>query len=152
MESILRPLVKNIRLCMDGPEALALIEDGGQLPDIILLDVMLPTSSGLQVCRRLRQHFSPMDLPILLVSGKSSKDSIVQGLEAGANDYIIKPFDSAELISRVACQLSVPAPHPASIACRVLSHMLLSDLVLVLSRAAVVGRRECAAVCLPTSC
>lgn len=115
MESILRPLVKGVRTCMDGPDALDILTDGSELPDIILLDVMMPTLSGIEVCAKVRERYSPTQLPIVLVSGKSSKESIVQGLAAGANDYITKPFDTGELISRVKAQLMASAMAKAEV-------------------------------------
>eukprot|EP00961_Rhodomonas_salina_P271293 3665837-Rhodomonas_salina.2 len=76
---------------------------------------MMPSMSGLEVCRILRERYSPTQLPIVLVSGKSSKESIVEGLAAGANDYVTKPFDSAELLSRVKGQLMAAAMAKAEV-------------------------------------
>eukprot|EP00961_Rhodomonas_salina_P177380 2391898-Rhodomonas_salina.1 len=82
---------------MDTPDVFEMLNQMEGLPDIILLDVMLPSGSGVDVLKELRKTYSSTDLPIILVSGKSSKDSIIEGLEAGGNDYIVKPFDIAEL-------------------------------------------------------
>ncbi len=67
-------------------------------PDVVLLDLMLPGMSGLEVCRRLRDH---VDTPILMVTARGEEADRVLGLEGGADDYIAKPFSSRELLARV---------------------------------------------------
>lgn len=70
-------------------------------PDIILLDVMMPNVNGFEVCRRLREM---TDVPIIFITAKGTIEDIVQGFYVGADDYVVKPFDSTELISRLkAC-------------------------------------------------
>jgi DNA-binding response OmpR family regulator len=70
-------------------------------PDIILLDVMMPNVDGFEVCRRLREM---TDVPIIFITAKGTIEDIVQGFYVGADDYVVKPFDSTELISRLkAC-------------------------------------------------
>lgn len=70
-------------------------------PDIILLDVMMPNVNGFEVCRRLREM---TDVPIIFITAKGTIEDIVQGFYVGADDYIVKPFDSTELVSRLkAC-------------------------------------------------
>ncbi len=71
-------------------------------PDLVLLDVMLPRISGLDVCRLIRAESA---VPIVMVTGRSSEADKVSGLELGADDYITKPFSVAELVSRVRAQL-----------------------------------------------
>jgi signal transduction histidine kinase/ligand-binding sensor domain-containing protein/serine phosphatase RsbU (regulator of sigma subunit) len=85
---------------MSGIEALELVEQK-LLPDLILLDVMMPHMSGFEVCRRLRASYSPIDLPILILTAKNRTRDLVAGFEAGANDYLAKPFDKRELMARV---------------------------------------------------
>jgi DNA-binding response OmpR family regulator len=81
----------------DGDRALSLA--GEQRFDLMVLDVMLPTISGFEVCQRLR---SANDLtPILMLTAKNQPDDIVYGLKLGADDYVTKPFDLAELLARV---------------------------------------------------
>ncbi len=89
------------------PLAAHTAEDGVEIarqqnPDLALLDVMVPTMGGWEMCRRIRQ-FS--DMPILFLTAMGNVENIVQGLEAGADDYMVKPFNSAELIARIMAHL-----------------------------------------------
>jgi DNA-binding response OmpR family regulator len=70
---------------------------------LVLLDIMLPGRSGLDVCRALRAR--GLDVPIILVSARGTEADVVRGLEAGADDYVVKPFRSGELLARIAAQL-----------------------------------------------
>lgn len=80
-------------------------------PDLVLLDVMLPGLDGVEVCRRLRER---SDLPIVMLSARSEIDDVVRGLEAGADDYVVKPFRPQELVARVQARLRrVPAEDDA---------------------------------------
>jgi two-component system response regulator RegX3 len=81
----------------DGEAAIGLVQSGDP-PDIVLLDVMLPGLSGVEVCRRLREAG---DIPILMLTARDAEVDRVMGLEAGADDYVTKPFSMAELVSRV---------------------------------------------------
>ncbi|MCB9078861.1 MAG: SpoIIE family protein phosphatase [Anaerolineaceae bacterium] len=91
---------------MNGPEALSLIEKG-LTPDLVLLDVMMPRMSGFDVARRLRERFAPYELPILILTAKNRTTDLIAGLEAGANDYLAKPFDKQELLARVNTLLAL---------------------------------------------
>ena len=71
------------------------------LPDLLLLDIMLPGEDGLSVLKRLRSHSATKELPVIMVTAKSSEIDTVKGLDQGADDYITKPFGVMELISRV---------------------------------------------------
>lgn len=94
----------NIRVAGDGEEALQIAQEW--LPDLILLDLMLPKVDGLSICRRLKASNSPMsNIPIIILSAKSRENDIVNGLDAGANDYITKPFSNKILIARIKSQL-----------------------------------------------
>ncbi|MFZ9042640.1 MAG: response regulator [Ilumatobacteraceae bacterium] len=84
----------------DGVEALEQFER--HQPDLVLLDVMLPKLSGIDVCRRLRQSSS---VPIIMVTAKSSEIDTVVGLEVGADDYVTKPYRVRELVARVRALL-----------------------------------------------
>ncbi|AFM02358.1 response regulator with CheY-like receiver domain and winged-helix DNA-binding domain [Desulfitobacterium dehalogenans ATCC 51507] len=84
----------------DGEDALRKYEQF--LPDIILLDIMLPKLEGYQVLREIRQ-FS--DVPVILISAKQNVSDKVKGLELGADDYIVKPFDITEMLARVKAVL-----------------------------------------------
>ena len=93
-----------VALAPDGPRALRLLEEG-ELPDVLLLDWMLPGMSGLEVCHRVRQHWDAYALPILMVTAKTDAESIYAAFDAGASDYIAKPFRGAELRARIAAQI-----------------------------------------------
>ena len=79
-------------------------------PDLFLLDVMLPDEDGLQILTKLREHPQTKDVPIILVTAKSSEIDKVRGLDTGADDYITKPFGIMELLSRVKALLRRTAP------------------------------------------
>jgi diguanylate cyclase (GGDEF)-like protein len=74
-------------------------------PDLILLDVGLPDMDGFEVCRQLKEHPSTRDIPIIFLTGTTSTDSKVRGLDMGAVDYVTKPFDQVELRARVRAAL-----------------------------------------------
>ena len=85
---------------IDGARALDLAKN--QNPDLILLDVMLPEIDGIEVCHRLRRI---MSVPIIMLTAKSEEEDKVMGLEAGADDYVTKPFGMKELLARVKAML-----------------------------------------------
>lgn len=100
------------KIVNDGEEALKAFEQYN--PNLILLDLMLPGIDGYQVCRELR---STSQVPIIMLSAKGEIFDKVLGLELGADDYMIKPFDSKELVARVKAVLrryQLPAQMPAS--------------------------------------
>lgn len=82
-------------VCHDGVTALKLAEEGK--PDLIILDIMLPGLDGFHVCRKLQGS----GIPIIMLTSKSDISDKLMGLEMGADDYIVKPFDSRELVARV---------------------------------------------------
>ncbi|MBE9040138.1 response regulator, partial [Oscillatoriales cyanobacterium LEGE 11467] len=90
----------------NGLEALEAIENGFD-PDLILLDVMMPKMTGYEVCHRLREQFPASELPILLVTAKNQVADVVEGLSAGANDYLTKPVNKQELLARLKTHLSL---------------------------------------------
>ncbi len=90
----------NCKIVNDGEEALKAFSDYS--PDIILLDLMLPGMDGYQVCRSIRQT---SNVPIIMMSAKGEVFDKVLGLELGADDYIIKPFDSKEMVARIKAVL-----------------------------------------------
>jgi two-component system phosphate regulon response regulator PhoB len=75
-------------------------------PDLVLLDWMMPRLSGLEVCRRLRENPATADTPILLLTARAQEADVDRGFAAGADDYIVKPFSSRELVTRVTAQLA----------------------------------------------
>ncbi|GGX71686.1 DNA-binding response regulator [Litorimonas cladophorae] len=90
-------------LAEDGDMALLMAEE--RVPDLILLDWMLPKLSGVEVCRRLRRRESTSEVPIIMLSARGEEDDRVTGLDIGADDYIIKPFSIPELFARIRALL-----------------------------------------------
>jgi len=74
-------------------------------PDIVLLDWMLPGGSGLELLRRLKRNDATKDLPVIMLTAKTTEDNVIQGLDVGADDYITKPFAPRELIARIRALL-----------------------------------------------
>ncbi len=86
-----------------GEDGLALVESSH--PGIVLLDLMLPGVSGLDVCKRLKANTRLQSIPVLMVSAKGDESDIIAGLEMGADDYVTKPFSSKILMARVRALL-----------------------------------------------
>ncbi|MBP7690438.1 MAG: EAL domain-containing protein [Anaerolineales bacterium] len=99
LQALLAPLGYPLAFAADGPETLAKAAE--LLPDLILLDVMMPAMDGLEVCRRLRADPQLAEVPVILVTSLDDRASRLRGIEAGADDFISKPFDRAELRGRV---------------------------------------------------
>ncbi|MCG8551177.1 MAG: diguanylate cyclase [Desulfobacterales bacterium] len=94
-----------VSIAMDGKSALARIDK--EPPDLILLDVMMPEMDGFEVCRQLKDKPDTKDIPIIFLTAKTDGKSIVEGFQAGAVDYIGKPFNVTELLVRVKTQLEL---------------------------------------------
>jgi two-component system, OmpR family, phosphate regulon response regulator PhoB len=92
----------------NGEEALLIVAEGA--PDLIVLDWMLPSVSGIEVCRRLKSRADTKNVPIIMLSARSEETDLVRGLETGADDYIVKPYSVAELMARVRTQLRRSRP------------------------------------------
>lgn len=92
-------------VCADGLRALDVLPV--VRPDLVLLDVMLPGMGGVEVARMIRRDSG---VPIIMLTAKSDTQDIVTGLEAGADDYVPKPFKVAELVARVRARLRIPTP------------------------------------------
>lgn len=95
--------------CSNGLDALTSVEESK--PDLILLDLMMPGLNGYEVCQKLRQKYSQIELPIILVTAKNHLEDLTQGFKTGANDYLAKPFHNEELKSRVENQLRLSMLH-----------------------------------------
>ena len=91
------------RTAATGSEALRAVK--ASLPDLLILDLMLPELNGLEVCRRLRQEPVSASLPIIMLTAKTDEVDRVLGLELGADDYVAKPFSPKELVARVRAVL-----------------------------------------------
>lgn len=97
---VLRKDDLDVAHCADGGRALAMFRD--YRPDVVLLDVMLPTLNGVEVCRQLRAESG---VPIVMLTARTDSQDVVAGLEAGADDYVVKPFKPQELLARVRARL-----------------------------------------------
>ena len=86
-------------IATDGEEALLCIEE--EEPDLVILDWMLPKASGIEVCRQLRNQGRTRQLPILMVTARGEEPDLTRGLDAGADDYLVKPFSPKEMIARM---------------------------------------------------
>lgn len=89
---------------MTGVEALQKVQS--EAPDLMILDIVLPDTNGIDVCRRVRQVLNLVDLPIIMLSGQTEVEAKIQGLEAGADDYVTKPVDPKEMVVRVKTMLA----------------------------------------------
>lgn len=85
-----------------GEEALRRLDDAGNEPDVVLLDLMLPGMDGLNVCAEIRKRG---DMPIIMVTARTASQEVIAGLEAGADDYVAKPVDAGELAARIRAVL-----------------------------------------------
>lgn len=74
-------------------------------PDLVLLDWMLPEGSGIELLRRLKRNEGTREIPVIMLTAKTTEDNVIQGLDVGADDYITKPFAPRELIARVRALL-----------------------------------------------
>jgi two-component system phosphate regulon response regulator PhoB len=83
----------------DGEEAVNMVKD--YKPDIIVLDWMLPSMSGIDICKQLRWSQDTKAIPIIMLSARGEESDRIRGLDAGADDYLVKPFSPAELIARI---------------------------------------------------
>ena len=92
----------------DGEEALLLIRD--DVPDVIVMDWMMPHLSGIEVCRRLKSNPETRSIPVIILSARSEDEDKVRGLEIGADDYVVKPYSVVELMARVRTQLRRSRP------------------------------------------
>jgi len=93
----------DVVLAGDGEEALLLVDE--RLPDLIVLDWMLPKISGIEVCRRLRQRNESRNVPIIMLTARGEETDRVRGLDTGADDYVVKPFSMTELTARIRAVL-----------------------------------------------
>jgi DNA-binding response OmpR family regulator len=95
----------NTRVALTGEEGLSLALDQHDAPALIILDLMLPGMSGMDICRRLRREAHTKRTPIIMLTAKTSESDRIAGLDVGADDYIAKPFSVRELLARVRAVL-----------------------------------------------
>src|SRR6185369_11080107 len=103
----LRPLDPEILLARDGEEALAVAQT--RLPDAVLLDVMMPKRSGWEVCQALKAMQRTAHIGVILITGRGDVKDRLTGLQVGADDYLVKPFDRSEVVTRVGRLLALQA-------------------------------------------
>ncbi len=99
IESTLRDTGYHIIKAYDGEDALTKV--AAEMPDLIILDVMMPKMTGLEVCRRIKTDEKTMLIPVVLLTSKNFVEDKITGLETGADDYITKPFNTKELLVRI---------------------------------------------------
>jgi len=107
-----------VRTAMDGPAALSYFANHSRLPDVVLLDVMMPGMTGYEVCARIRTQLQlpPSIVPIIMLSAKDPvPNSIIEGLKNGCNDYIPKPFESSVLQARVKSAFQLKRLHEVEV-------------------------------------
>jgi len=112
-------------LAVDGDEALVSIAE--RLPDLVLLDWMLPGTSGIEVCRQLRRKRETRNVPVIMLTARGEEADRVRGLDSGADDYVTKPFSPTELVARVRAVMR--RARPATDA----EHLSFSDVVMDLT-------------------
>ncbi|MDQ2803003.1 MAG: phosphate regulon transcriptional regulator PhoB [Pseudomonadota bacterium] len=108
----------------DGQEALTRIAES--LPDLVLLDWMLPAMSGIEVCRQIRRRPATRELPVIMVTARTEEQDAVRGLNTGADDYISKPFSMEALLARMRALLRRSSAVPAK--AQLNFHDILMDL------------------------
>jgi two-component system phosphate regulon response regulator PhoB len=92
-----------VLVASDGEEAMVSVDE--KLPDLIVLDWMLPKISGIEVCRRLRQKPETRNVPIIMMTARGEESDRIRGLDTGADDYVVKPVSMSELAARVRAVL-----------------------------------------------
>jgi predicted ATPase/signal transduction histidine kinase/CheY-like chemotaxis protein len=116
---------------LSGTEGLARLDEPGFEPDLILLDVMMPQLDGYETCRRIRAQYAPTELPVIMLTAKNQETDLIRGLEAGANDYITKPFSARELVARMRTHLALARIN------RAVSRFVPQDFVQLLGQASI---------------
>lgn len=97
-----------VETAASGDEAVLMVKE--EVPDLVVLDWMLPNVSGIEVCRQLKMSAQTQRVPVIMLSARSEEDDRVRGLETGADDYIVKPYSVAELLARIRTQLRRTRP------------------------------------------
>jgi len=106
LQAYLESMPVEVHAAYDGVEALNKINEGLS-PDLILLDVMMPKMSGFEVCRKLKSDPETRDIPIIMVTALTELSDIERGVESGTDDFITKPVNRLELLTRVKSLLRV---------------------------------------------
>ncbi|MFO6422390.1 response regulator [Motilimonas sp. KMU-193] len=99
MQNLLTLQGYHVYCCQDGQEALAVLEV--EKPDLLLVDIMMPTMTGFELCQKVRERFDRLTLPVIFLTALNQPKDLIEGFEAGANDYLVKPFCKDELYARI---------------------------------------------------
>jgi two-component system alkaline phosphatase synthesis response regulator PhoP len=91
----------DVRIALDGRQATDFMDTLPSPPALVLLDVMLPYLDGFELIKRIREHATWNQVPIIMLTAKSQEHNIVRALDHGANDYLVKPFRPGELLARI---------------------------------------------------
>ncbi len=105
LEGFLEPKGYEVIKAQNGMEAIEIIQE--QKIDLVLLDVMMPGMTGFEVCRRIKENEQSTNVPVVMITSLHSTDDRIKGIEAGAEDFITKPFDHGEVLSRIKMLLKV---------------------------------------------
>jgi two-component system, OmpR family, alkaline phosphatase synthesis response regulator PhoP len=105
IQAYLEPLDYTVRVAGDGVEAIDQVAQSP--PDLILLDIMMPRMSGFEVCKRLKNDPATKDIPIIIVTALNELGDVERGIDCGADDFLSKPINKLELITRVKSLLRV---------------------------------------------
>lgn len=137
LASLLDTFSCELMICTSGFEALEALEL--DLPDLILLDVMMPELDGYEVCRRIRANPLWLELPIIFITAKSTSQDIILGFEVGGNDYVTKPYNEAELLARVRNQLELKRTRDTLVARNAEMEILIARLAVASATDALTG-------------
>ena len=96
----------NVLKARDANAALAVLDE--VTPDLMILDVMMPGMNGIELCSAVRQREATAKTPVIILSARGDADSIIHGIEAGANDYLLKPILHHDLVSKIRTMLGQP--------------------------------------------
>ena len=108
LQAYLEVLPCRVLTAGDGIEAMKIIEDPAQhMPDLVLLDIMMPRMSGFEVCRKLKEDPATRSIPVMMVTALNELGDIERGVESGTDDFLTKPVNKLELITRVKSLLRV---------------------------------------------
>ena len=111
VETQLRGTGYSLKTATSGADALETLEESP--PDLILLDIMMPLMDGYEVCRKIREKYPAGELPVIMITAKNQVADLVEGLSAGANDFISKPYSGKELTARIETHLELKKNHNA---------------------------------------
>lgn len=101
LQAYLESMPVEVRAAYNGVQALEMIERGEVKPDLVVLDVMMPKMSGFEVCRKLKADAATADIPVMMVTALNELGDIERGVEAGTDEFLSKPVNKLELLTRV---------------------------------------------------